>query len=55
MIVRGLADLFRWYSFVILQVSDHSPMVSIQANLPRVFGGSVLADLLLDVLDIAVV
>ena len=34
---------------------QQSPIVLIQVNLPRVLGSGVLADLLLNVLDVAVV
>ena len=34
---------------------QQSPIVLIQVNLPRVFGSGVLADLLLNILDVAVV
>lgn len=56
MMVLGLADLFRWNSLVILDGSAKATWVRVGGgSLPGVLGGGVLANLLLDVLDVALV
>lgn len=51
------SGLCRLVSVVLLgdTAGQHSPIVVIQANLPRVLGSGVLADLLLNILDVTVV